>query len=167
MYAAGARAILKIGLGGTTLTAAKNIKQLGLDMLMLTSLEDIAVFRPVAEVLGDKFFFVASPAQVYDALPDGALKTEIGKFLTPWRAKHSDRDPNWAGRGWDAIMLTAAAVEKAKSFDGPKLRDTLETMDNFQGTTGVYHFSASNHQGITDNPLLLATIINGKVQVVK
>ncbi len=74
MYAAGARAILKIGLGGTTLTAAKNIKQLGLDMLMLTSLEDLAVFRPVAEVLGDKFFFVASPSQVYDALPDGALK---------------------------------------------------------------------------------------------
>ena len=68
MNAAGARAILKIGLGGTTLTAAKNIKQLGLDMIMLTSVEDLAVFRPVAEVLGDKFFFVASPSQIYDAL---------------------------------------------------------------------------------------------------
>jgi branched-chain amino acid transport system substrate-binding protein len=167
MYAAGARAIIKIGLGGTTLTAAKNIKQLGLDMLLLTSLEDIAVFRPVAEVLGDKFFFVASPAQVYDSLPDGTLKTEIGKFLQPWRAKYQDRDPNWAGRGWDAVMLTAAAVEKAKSVEGPKLRDTLETMDGFQGTTGIYHFSASNHQGITENPLLLATIINGQVKVVK
>jgi len=167
MYAAGARAILKIGLGGTTLTAAKNIKQLGLDMIMLTSLEDIAVFRPVAEVLGDKFYFVASPSQVYDALPAGALKAEIGKFLTPWRAKYGDRDPNWAGRGWDAIMLTAAAVEKAKAIDGPKLRDALETMDNFQGTTGIYHMSASNHQGITENPLLLATIVNGQVKVVK
>jgi branched-chain amino acid transport system substrate-binding protein len=167
MYAAGARAILKIGLGGTTLTAAKNIKQLGLDMIMLTSLEDIAVFRPVAEVLGDKFFFVASPAQVYAALPDGALKSEIGKFLQPWQAKYGDRDPNWAGRGWDAVMLTAAAVEKAKSVDGPKVRDALETMDGFQGTTGVYHFSATNHQGITDNPLLLATIIGGQVKVVK
>jgi branched-chain amino acid transport system substrate-binding protein len=167
MYAAGARAILKIGLGGTTLTAAKNIKQLGLDMLMLTSLEDIAVFKPVAEVLGDKFFFVASPSQVYEALPDGPLKTEIGKFLQPWRAKHQERDPNWAGRGWDAVMLTAAAVEKAKSTDGAKLRDALETMDGFQGTTGVYHFSATNHQGITENPLLLAKIVNGKVEVAK
>jgi ABC-type branched-subunit amino acid transport system substrate-binding protein len=167
MYAAGARAILKIGLGGTTLTAAKNIKQLGLDMLMLTSLEDIAVFKPVAEVMGDKFFFVASPSQVYDALPEGALKNEIGKFLQPWRAKHQDRDPNWAGRGWDAVMLTAAAVEKAKSTDGAKVRDALETMDGFQGTTGVYHFSPSNHQGITENPLLLAQIINGRVQVAK
>lgn len=167
MYSAGARAIIKIGLGGTTLTAAKNIKQLGLDMLLLTSLEDIAVFRPVAEVLGDKFFFVASPAQVYDALPDGALKSEIGKFLQPWRAKYQDRDPNWAGRGWDAVMLTAAAAEKAKSVEGPKLRETLETIDGFQGTTGVYHFSVSNHQGITENPLLLATIVNGEVKVVK
>jgi branched-chain amino acid transport system substrate-binding protein len=167
MHAAGARALLKIGLGGTTLTAAKNIKQLGLDMLMLTSVEDLAVFRPVAEVLGDKFFFVASPSQVYDALADGALKAEIGRFLAPWRAKHGDRDPNWAGRGWDAIALTAAAIEKAKSFDGPKVRDALETIDGFQGTTGVYHFSPGNHQGLTENPLLLAFIQNGQVKVAK
>src|SRR5205085_8562995 len=118
MYAAGARAILKIGLGGTTLTAAKNIKQLGLDMLLLTSLEDIAVFRPVAEVLGDKFFFVASPSQVYDDIAASPLKTEIGKFLEPWRAKFKDRDPNWAGRGWDAVTLIAAAAQKAKSNEG-------------------------------------------------
>ncbi|MDT3688133.1 MAG: ABC transporter substrate-binding protein [Pseudorhodoplanes sp.] len=167
MHAAGARAILKIGLGGTTLTAAKNIKQLGLDMLLLTSLEDIAVFRPVAEVLGDKFFFVASPSQVYDALPEGPLKAEIGKFLTPWRAKHKDRDPNWAGRGWDAVMITKAAIEKAKSFDGPKVRDAIETLSNFQGTTGLYKFAPDNHQGITENPLLLATIIDGKVRLAK
>ncbi|MGA9006027.1 MAG: ABC transporter substrate-binding protein [Xanthobacteraceae bacterium] len=167
MYSAGARAIIKIGLGGTTLTAAKNIKQLGLDMIMLTSLEDIAVFRPVAEVLGDKFFFVASPSQVYEVLPTGALKTEIAKFLEPWRAKYGDRDPNWAGRGWDAVALIAAAATKAKSTDGPKVRDALESIDGFQGTTGVYHFSAANHQGITENPLLLATIVDGQVKVVK
>lgn len=167
MHAAGARAILKIGLGGTTLTAAKNIKQLGLDMLLLTSLEDIAVFRPVAEVLGDKFFFVASPSQVYDALTDGALKSEIGKFLTPWRAKYQDRDPNWAGRGWDAVMITAAAIEKAKSVEGPKVRDAIETLNNFQGTTGIYKFAPDNHQGITENPLLLATIVDGKVRLAK
>jgi branched-chain amino acid transport system substrate-binding protein len=167
MYAAGARAIIKIGLGGTTLTAAKNIKQLGLDMIMLTSLEDVAVFRPVAEVLGDKFFFVASPAQIYDVLPAGALKTEIAKFLEPWRAKYGDRDPNWAGRGWDAVTLISAATAKAKAADGPKVRDALESIDGFQGTTGIYHFSATNHQGITENPLLLATIIDGQVKVVK
>src|SRR6195256_982701 len=167
MHAAGARAVLKIGLGGTTLTAAKNIKQLGLGMLMLTSLEDIAVFRPVAEVLGDKFFFVASPSQVYDALPDSPLKAEIGTFLGPWKAKYADRDPNWASRGWDGVMLTAKAIEQGKSFDGPQVRDQLETISGFQGTTGVYNMSPTVHQGITANPLLLATILNGQVKVVQ
>jgi branched-chain amino acid transport system substrate-binding protein len=167
MNAAGARAILKIGLGGTTLTAAKNIKQLGLDMLLLTSLEDLAVFRPVAEVLGDKFFFVASPSQVYDALPEGALKAEITKFLGPWKAKYGDRDPNWASRGWDGVMLTAKAIEQGKAFDGAQVRDQLEQIHGFQGTTGVYDMSPTVHQGITVNPLLVATIINGQVKVVQ
>ncbi len=157
MHAAGAEAVLKIGIGGTTLTAAKNIKQLGLNMLMLTSLEDIAVFKPVADVLGDKFFFVASPSQVYDALPGGPLKSAINTFLVPWRAKYGDRDPNWASRGWDGVMLTKAAIEKAKSFDGTKVRDALETISGFQGTTGVYNMSPKVHQGIVNDPLLLAT----------
>ncbi|MGF7160505.1 ABC-type branched-subunit amino acid transport system substrate-binding protein [Rhodoligotrophos appendicifer] len=167
MNAAGAGAILKIGLGGTTLTAAKNIKQLGLDMLLLTSLEDLAVFRPVAEVLGDKFFFVASPSQVYDALPQSPLKDEIGEFLGPWKKKFADRDPNWASRGWDGVMLTVAAIEKGQSVLGPDVRNNLETISGYQGTTGIYNFSAQNHQGITENPFVLGQIIGGQVKVVE
>ncbi|WP_029005906.1 ABC transporter substrate-binding protein [Azorhizobium doebereinerae] len=167
MRSAGAGAVLKIGLGGSTLTAAKNIKQLGADMLLLTSLEDLAVFGPVAEVLGDKFFFVASPSQVYDALPEGPLKAEITKFLGPWKAKYGDRDPNWASRGWDGLMLTATAVETGKSFEGAAVRDAYEGIKGFQGTTGVYNFSPEVHQGITENPFVLATIVNGKIKVVQ
>ncbi len=167
MNSNGAGAILKIGLGGTTLTAAKNIKQLGLPTVMLTSIEDLAVFRPVADVLGDKFFFVAAPSQVVDALPEGPLKKAINDFLVPWKAKHGDRDPNWAGRGWDAVMITVAAIQKANSFEGAKVRDAIETISGFQGTTGIYNFSPTVHQGITQNPFALATIQAGKVRIVK
>ena len=167
MQAAGAGAVLKIGLGGTTLTAAKNIKQLGSNLLLLTSLEDLAVFRPVAEVLGDHFFFVASPSQIYGELPASAVKTEIDRFIVPWHAKYGDRDPNWASRGWDGVMLVAAAAAKANSLDGPKLRDALETITGFQGTTGVYDFAPDNHQGITSNPFVLAGIRDGHVVVVQ
>lgn len=167
MQAAGAGAVIKIGLGGTTLTAAKNLKQLGSKMLLLTSLEDLAVFRPVAEVLGEQFFFVASPSQVVESLPDSPMKAEIGKFLGPWRAKFADRDPNWASRGWDGVMLTVAAIEKGKSFEGHAVRDAVETISGWQGTTGVYDFSATQHQGITKNPFLIATIVGGKVKIVK
>jgi branched-chain amino acid transport system substrate-binding protein len=165
MNAAGAKALVKIGLGGSTLTVAKNIKQLGLDMLLLGSTDDLAVFKPAGEVLGEQFMFVVAPALVYETLPAGPLKEEIGRFLPLWRDKQGDRDPSWAGRGWDALMLTAAAVGKAKSFQGPKVRDALETLSSFQGTGGVYSFSPSNHLGITQNPYLLAAMVGGKVQV--
>jgi branched-chain amino acid transport system substrate-binding protein len=62
-------------------------------------------------------------------------------------------------------MLTAAAVEKAKSFEGPKVRDALETISGLQGTGGVYNFSPTVHQGITQNPFLLAAIAGGKMRV--
>jgi branched-chain amino acid transport system substrate-binding protein len=165
MNAGGAKALVKIGLGGSTLTVAKNIKQLGLDMLLLGSVDDLAVFRPAGDVLGEQFMFVAAPSQVYDALPAGALKEEIGRFLPLWRAKQGERDPGWAGKGWDALMLTAAAIEKAKSFEGVKVRDALETLSGFQGTGGIYNFSPTVHQGITENPFLLAAVVAGKVQV--
>lgn len=167
MNSAGAGAILKIGLGGTTLTTAKNIKQLGLSTLLLTSLEDLNVFKPVADVLGDKFFFVAAPAQVPDALPEGPLKKSINDFLVPWKAKYGDRDPNWAGRGWDAVFLIQAAIMKGNSFEGPKVRDALENITDFQGTAGVYDFSPTNHQGVIKNPLFLATMNGSKVKIVK
>ena len=136
-------------------------------MLMLTSIEDLAVFRPVAGALGDQFFFVAAPSQIVDALPEGALKKAIGDFLVPWKAKFADRDPNWAGRGWDAVMISMAAIQKANSFEGPKVRDALETIVGFQGTTGIYNFSAASHYGITQNPFALATIQAGKIKIVK
>jgi branched-chain amino acid transport system substrate-binding protein len=166
--AAGAGAILKIGLGGTTLTAANDIVQLGLNkMLMLTSLEDVAVFRPVAAVLKDRFFFVASPSQVPDALPPGPLKDAIDAFLTPWRKAYGDRDPNWASRGWDAVMLVAAAAQRANATTGEPLRAALETTKDFQGTTGIYTLSPDNHYGITKNPFVLAQIIDGQVRIAK
>ena len=168
LNAAGAKAILKIGVGGSTLTIAKNIKQLGLDLLMLTSVEDLAVFRPVGEVLGDKFFFVAAPSQVYESLPDGPLKAELSRFMPLWKAKFGDRDPNWGARGWDAVLMTQKAIEIGKSFEGSKVRDALEQVTGLQGTTSVYNMTPANHSGITQNPLLLATFDSaGKVKVVQ
>ena len=65
------------------------------------------------------------------------------------------------------VMITAAAVQKAGSFEGAKVRDAIETISGYQGTSGVYNLSPTNHQGITQNSLLLATIRAGKPVIVK
>jgi ABC-type branched-subunit amino acid transport system substrate-binding protein len=167
LQAAGAEAIMKMGVGPTTMTAAKNIKDMALDIPLLTSSEDVAVFGPVSKVLGKDFFFIAGPTQVYDALPDSdPTKAAIGKFLGPWRAKYGDRDPTWAGRGYDSVMIVAEAIKRGNSADGAKLRDEIEKTSGFQGTSGAYNFDKS-HYGITTNPYVLAQIIDGKIIIVK
>jgi branched-chain amino acid transport system substrate-binding protein len=166
MNAAGVKAIIKMGIGGSTITVARNLKQLGLDTLLLGSVDDLAVFKPTGETLGKQFMFVAAPAQVYDTLPDGALKQEIARFLPLWRAKQGDRDPFWAGKAWDALKVTIAAIEEAKSFEGTKVRDAVESLPAIQGTGGAYNFSPSVHQGITENPFFMGTVADGKMQVV-
>ncbi|MDE2167624.1 MAG: ABC transporter substrate-binding protein [Alphaproteobacteria bacterium] len=166
LQADGAQAILKMGVGPSTLTAAKDMKELALKIPLLTSSEDLAVFRKVAKVLGKDFFFVAGPTQFYDALADNdPLKATIGNFLKPWRAKYGDRDPTWAGRGYDAVMFLREAINRAHSFDGAKIRASLETIHGFQGTSGAYNFDKS-HYGVTKNPYRLGQFIDGKLVLV-
>jgi ABC-type branched-subunit amino acid transport system substrate-binding protein len=166
MSAAGVKAIFKMGIGGSTITAARNIKQLGLDTLLLGNVDDRAVVTPAAEALGKQFVFVAAPAQIYDTLPESGMKEEIAHFLTLWRVKQGDRDPFYACRAWDALRATIAAIEQAQSFEGPKVRDAFESLPGIQGTSGVYLFSPRVHQGITENPFVMGTIANGKMHVV-
>jgi branched-chain amino acid transport system substrate-binding protein len=168
LVAQGAGAILKMGVGPSTLTIAKGIKQLGLKIPLLASTEDVAVFKGVAQVLGPQFFFVAGLSQVYEALPEGATSTKaVGAFVKAWRAKFGERDTLWAARGWDAVHVMALALKKANATDGAKVRDAIEQIGTYEGAAGEYAFTAKAHYGITKNPFLLAQIIDGKVRLVK
>jgi len=164
----GAGAIIKMGQGGSTVTAAKNIKQLGLDdILLMASLDDGAVFKQAGEALGERFIYVAPGVQIPEAVPAGPAKDAMDQFLKLWREKHGDRDANAATRAWDSMMLIFTAVEKAKSFEGPAVRDALETINNYQGAFTTFNFSADQHMGITQNPFMIGVVRNGQMVAVK
>jgi branched-chain amino acid transport system substrate-binding protein len=165
---AGAGAIVKIGQGGSTVTVAKNIKQLGLDnMLLLASLDDGAVFVQAGAVLGNRFFFVAPGVQVPAVVPAGPARDAMNEFLIRWRAKHGDRDPNAGARAWDSMMLIAKAVEAAKSVEGPAVRDAIEHLPPYQGAFSAFAFSPEQHVGITKNPYVIARVENAKLVAVE
>jgi ABC-type branched-subunit amino acid transport system substrate-binding protein len=167
LQAAGARAILKMGTGPSSITAAKSLKELALGIPLLTSTDDLSVLVQVAKVLGKDMFFVAGQTQIYGSLADSdPAKKAIAEFVAPWREQYGERDPFWAGRGYDAMMILAAAVRSAKSVDGEKVRDALNVVSAFQGTSGLYNFNA-DHRGVTRNPFVLAQIVDGKVVIVE
>lgn len=164
--AAGAGAIIKMGQGGSTVTIAKNIKQLGLDkMILLASLDDGAPLKAAGEELGERFMFVAPRVQIPAALQPGEPKEVADAFLKIWRDKYGDRDPNGGSRGWDSVMVIAKAVQLAGSFEGPKVRDAVEKISGFQGSFAKYNFSPEQHVGITENPYVIGVLRGGQFQV--
>jgi len=167
LQAAGARAVLKMGTGPSTITTAKALKDLGVEMPLFTSTDDLAILSQTAKVLGKDLYFVAGQTQVFNSLPDSdPTKKVIAQFVAPWRELYGDRDPFWAGRGYDAMMVLASAIRGANSVDGEKVRDALNNVVDFQGTSGLYNFKVDHH-GVTKNPYVLGQIIDGKVAIVK
>ncbi|MGH6858961.1 MAG: ABC transporter substrate-binding protein [Phyllobacterium sp.] len=164
--AAGAGAVIKIGQGGSTVTAAKNIKQLGLDkMLLLASNDDGSIFEQAGKVLGDRFLFVAPPVQLPEQLTPGPAKDAVDAFLKYWKPKYPGRDPANAARAWDSMMVLAKAMEIAKSTDGTAIREATEKVPSYQGAYAVFNFSSEQHVGITENPFLIGKVADGELVI--
>lgn len=163
MNAAGAGAVVKLGQGGSTVTVAKNIRQLGLDsMLLLASTDDSGIFKSASEVLGNRFFFIGSAVQFGDNAPATvADKTAIDAFLKPWVAKYGDRDTGQASRAFDSLMIVAKAATAAKSVAGPAIKTAVEQGGEYAGAGAIYDFSATQHVGITKNPYFVGQFTNG------
>jgi ABC-type branched-subunit amino acid transport system substrate-binding protein len=166
--AAGAGAIVKMGQGGSTVTVAKNIKQLALEkLLLLASIDNVTVFRGAGESLGDRFLFVAPGVQLPEALTDAGAKAATEAFLKAWQAKYNDADPYAAARAYDTMMVIANGVTLAKTDAGPAVRDAIEKLPTYQGAAASYSFSAEQHMGIVKNPFFIGTIQGGKLVLAK
>ncbi|NDW07314.1 ABC transporter substrate-binding protein [Jiella pacifica] len=166
--AAGGGAIVKIGQGGSTVTAAKNIKQLGLeDMLLMSSNDDGAIFQQAGQILGDRFLFVAPPVQLPNELKEGPAKDSVEAFLKYWKPKYPDRDPANSARAWDSMMVLAKAVAIAQSTEGAAIRDATEKVPTYVGAYATFSFSPNQHVGITENPFLIGEYADGELVLAK
>jgi branched-chain amino acid transport system substrate-binding protein len=70
-----------------------------------------------------------------------------------------------AAQGYDSMTLLAAAIRKAGSTDGEKVRDALEAIDGVQGIIKTYSkpFNKTNHEGLGVADFRLAKWQDGKV----
>jgi branched-chain amino acid transport system substrate-binding protein len=70
-----------------------------------------------------------------------------------------------AAQGYDSMMLLAAAIKKAGSTNGEKVRDALEAIDGVQGIIKTYNkpFSKTNHEGLGVADFRLAKWKDGRV----
>lgn len=164
----GGGAVIMIGQGNAVITTANNIKQLGLNkMLLLSSINERDLVLAAGKILGDQFMFPAPLIQVAQDDPsvitDAKTRTAVEDFFKRMKAKYGDIDPAQSSRAFDSIMMMAKAMELAKTTDGTAVRDALEKIGHYDGVGASYDFSATEHVGVTKNPYAMAHVVNGKI----
>lgn len=83
------------------------------------------------------------------------------KLLAAYRAAYHAGANNFASFAWDAVHLTAWAMNTAKTTDGGKLVATLESMKPYAGTTGTFKFTATDHNGFNAGDIRIVIDHNG------
>jgi branched-chain amino acid transport system substrate-binding protein len=71
-----------------------------------------------------------------------------------------------AAQGYDSLYLLKAAIEQAKSTDGPAIKNALEDLKTpFNGITGSYGrpFTPTNHEAVTELVVKMGVVLNGTV----
>ena len=90
---------------------------------------------------------------------------EVAAFVKKYRARYADEIPDsMAPLAYDATLIVAAAITRAGTTDGPKLRDALAATKNFPGVTG--HTTIDPQRNATKSAVIL-TVTNGRATYVE
>lgn len=90
-------------------------------------------------------------------------------FIDAYQAAYKvDRIPSpiSAAQGYDGVYVLAAAIDQAKSTDGPKIQAALENLKTkVEGVVTTYDhpFSATDHEAITANIPVFGMVKGGRV----
>lgn len=127
----------------------KTMKQLGLNLPTITW-EGVAD-PPLLTMGGDELNGLVTPGVKILAgstLPDkDPQKAIIVDFIQRYETKTKRPAGTMSGLSADAINIIADAL-KVAGADWAKLRDEIEKTKNYMGLTGIYNYSAEDHEGL-------------------
>jgi len=170
--AAGAGAVIMLGQGNAVVTAANNIRSLGLTkMMMLGSIQELDIHLAAGKVLGDQYMAPSPLIQLasddMSILTDPKARAVAEPFVKAMKDKYGRSDNAQASRAWDSLMMMVAAMKKANTTEGEAVRDAFEKLGPYVGAGASYDFTTERHIGITTNPYVLVSVKNDKLVVRK
>ena len=178
----------KFNIGDTDMTAqVLRAKEAGADVILTYAIgPELAQIANAMGKLGWKVPMIGSWTLSMASFLDGAGTNGEGAMMpqtfiqapsTPKRkafidaykeAYKVDRMPSpvSAAQGYDSVYLVTAAIAQAKSTEGPKIREALESLDTkIEGVVTVYDkpFSPKDHEAISANIPVFGVVKGGRV----
>lgn len=164
---AGADAIICWGTNPGPAVVARNRVQLGLDTPLYMS-HGVASNKFI-ELAGDAAEGLVLPAGrlvAVDQVPaDHPQKPVLEAYVAAYTQAFGPQISSFGGYAHDAFALVMEAVRMGGSSRPADIRDNLEKIAGFAGTSGVYTYSPENHNGLDESAFIMVTIENGAWKV--
>jgi branched-chain amino acid transport system substrate-binding protein len=147
---------------------AKNMRQLGMDIPLYLShgFGNIKYVEAAGEA-AEGIMFPAGRLLVVDDVPASHPQAKVLKeYKSLYETTYNDAVSTFGGHAWDAMWMVYEAI-KVAGADKQGIRDALEDLQNFVGTGGVFNFSASDHNGLTEEAFEMLTVENGQFAILK
>ena len=160
---AGVEAVVNWSIVPAQAIVPKNMKQIGLDVPLFQShgFGNIK-YVEAAGAAAEGIIFPAGRLLVSDVLPDDdPHKAVLVKYKSDYESKYDEAASTFGGHASDALLILVKAIETA-GVDSEKVRDTIENMQGFVGTGGIFNFSAEDHNGLGMDAFVMLTVKDGK-----
>ena len=147
--------------------ATRNYADLGLRMPLFQS-HGVGnrKYIELAGAASNGVMFPAGKLLVAEQLADNdPQKGVLLAYARDFEAKYGPRN-TFGGHAWDAVQLVVRAMGRAGS-DRAGVRAAIEATRNFVGISGVFDFSASDHNGLDRRAVTMMQIVDGQWMMAK
>jgi branched-chain amino acid transport system substrate-binding protein len=142
---------------------AKNMRQAGWDVPLFQShgFGNIK-YVETAGAAAEGIIFPCGRLLVADLLPEKhPQKALLTDYIKAYEGKYKETASSFGGYAYDAYIIVKAAIEKAGT-DKEKIRAEIEKIQNLPGTSGIFNFSAKDHNGLDIDSFEMITVRDGK-----
>ncbi len=160
-----AEAVVLWNAGAEAATVAKNMAALNFDIPLFGSHGNARVeFIEGAGDAAEGFRFAAGKVLVPEAYGEGTPEYEVATdFIERYTERFGKAPDTFAGHAYDALYLIVEAMQRLpEEFTSADLRDEIEATSGFVGIGGTFTFSPTDHNGMTEDNLVMYDIRDGE-----
>jgi branched-chain amino acid transport system substrate-binding protein len=161
----GAEAVLMWTAGREAATVAKNAVTLNLGIPLIGSHGNARVeFIEGAGDSAEDFVFAAGKILIPEAYGEDSEEYAVATdFIERYTERFGMAPDTFAGHAYDALHIIVEAMERLdEDFTAEELRDEIENTSGFVGIGGVFTFTPTDHNGLTDDDLVMYRVTGGQ-----
>lgn len=161
----GAEAVLMVTAGREASIVATNMKDLGMTIpLYGTHGNARTEFAEGAGDAAEGFRFAAGKILLPETYGEGTEAFDVATdFIDRYSAEYGKAPDTFAGHAYDALHIIVNAMKTLdEGFTSAELRDAIEATEGFVGIGGTFTYSADDHNGMTEDDLVMYEIKDGE-----